>query len=179
MTPGHPGRKRRPAAASPAPRASGPERPGLRWGAAAAVLVLIAAWWLTPIYRPRIATGFDQISVLHRRVGIDLEQMRRGIHKGSYAALELVRDNTFPGAVILISDDPRDEPLNSILWCSYYLYPRVLYQKEHLAADSTLRPDFVMMTPYFPPDLPDSLRRHGVSAASPRGQEYMSRRENR
>jgi hypothetical protein len=66
-----------------------------------------------------------------------------------YGMLRATRAGSFDDAVILISDDPRDTPLNNILWCAFYLYPRVLVHESTLAARPELQADFQITTPHF------------------------------
>jgi len=66
-----------------------------------------------------------------------------------YRIVSRVKETTFEDAVILLSHDPRDGQLSSLLWCAYYLYPRTLIQVSAFEENPELAVDFVLLTPNF------------------------------
>ena len=101
--------------------------------------------------------------------------MRMGQFGQPYWVMRQVKANTFEDAVIVVTDNPADPPeLRSIVWCAYYLYPRVLVHESVLNADPILEADFVITTPNFVMGLPETevKPKLGLVPVSDRARQY-------
>jgi len=138
----------------------------------------IASFTLIPGYHARLGTAWNQTRVAPARLGIPLDAVRMSQFGQKYWLMKQVKAKTFEDAIIVVTDDPADPPeLRSILWCAYYLYPRVLVQESALRADPELEADFVITTPHFVMGLPDSVAKPklGLVPLSDRAREYATR----
>ena len=136
----------------------------------AAGLVLLLA---LPGYRPPILRCLNQVRALPERLTRSLEEVRAETVPHA-AFLAAARDASFPDAVILVTDHPDDAPLNSVFFCAYVLYPRVVIQPRTLDLHPDVVPDYALWTPHFSPGAPDSLRgRPGLVALSERARAYQ------
>jgi len=123
--------------------------------------------------------GLSSVHLDPRRLGASLDAIRIVQHGESYRVMRVLKDNTFEDAVILMSDDPAEPPeLRSIVWCAYYLYPRVLVHESGLRAHPGLEADFVVTTPHFVAGLPESVAapKLDLLPLSARAREYATRR---
>jgi hypothetical protein len=125
---------------------------------AAGVTALVTAGLVSlPGYRDRVATALRQVRGLPLRVHMSLDAIRADQLGEPYRVVYQVARNTFPDAVILVSDAPEDPlELRSIAWNAYYLYPRVIVHRAGLDSRPGLEADFIITTPHFHPGVPDS-----------------------
>jgi len=149
------------------------------WIAAALTVAVLSGLVSIPVYRDRLKTACRQFISIPRRLGASLDAIRIVQHGESYRVMRVLKDNTFEDAVILMSDDPAEPPeLRSIVWCAYYLYPRVLVHESGLRAHPGLEADFVVTTPHFVAGLPESVAapKLNLIPLSARAREYATRR---
>ncbi len=104
---------------------------------------------LWPVYRDRLASSWVQTRLLPLRLTESLDTITLQVVGAPYGMMEATRARSFEDAVIVISDDPRDAPIDYVLWCAYYLYPRVLVHESALAERPGIQPDFEIVTSHF------------------------------
>jgi len=146
-----------------------PHRLRLAAGALAAAALLAGLATLST-YNERLGSCWRQAKLLPGRFSTDVDALRE-MMVPEFPLLERVRENTFEDAVIRISDDPADERLHSVLFCAYYLYPRVLVQTETLERVPDLVPDFAVCTPHF---CIGDASLTGLVAISERGKRHLT-----
>jgi len=140
------------------------------------VLILIPLISRLPAYDSRLHASYSQVRLLPVRLGTSYDDYQASTSP-SYPGILQVRGSTFQDAVIVISDDPRDGDFASVAHLAYFLYPRILLRRAELRRTER-QADFVLVTPHFPAELPDSLRADGLSmfAVSPRDVAYNRER---
>ncbi len=117
------------------------------WLAALIALLVVSTVGRWPVYRDRLASSWAQTLLLPHRLTESLDAITFDCVGTPYGIMEATRVRSFDDAVIVISDDPRDAPLDNVLWCAYYLYPRVLVHESGLAPE--IQPDFEITTAHF------------------------------
>jgi hypothetical protein len=100
--------------------------PRQAWTAAVITAVALVSLFLLPAYRDPLIVGWNQARLLPGWLDMSLHEIRLKTMKEPYGVVAMARDRTFEDAVLVVTDDPADEPLSSVPWCAYYLYPRVL-----------------------------------------------------
>jgi hypothetical protein len=147
------------------------------WITGVLILGLVPLIELIPTYQTRIGPGLKQFRQIHKRVRWPLDDVRALLKPKAFPPLQLIRDETFTDAVVVVTDDPRDAPLNNLSWCAYYIYPRIVVNTDMLKRDPTIQPDFLLTTPNFPANFPDSARVYSMSALSARADEHIRARK--
>ncbi len=127
----------------------GDPAPARKWIAPLTVVLAVAAVLALPGYRERAGTLALQTRLLPRRLATDQDAVNLDAVGEPYRVMRAVREGTFPDAVVVLPDDPRDTPLNNVFWCAYYLYPRVLVHASALRSRPGLAPDFALDTAHF------------------------------
>lgn len=167
-------RGRRPRRGAPSAR-TGRSR---TWAGALLTFVALASLPLLPTYGNRLRPCWTQVRMLPDRVRLSADGARRALLGEPYQVMARARDAMPEDAVILISDDPEDRPLSSMLWCAYYLYPRVLVQPSTLRDHPEIAPDYVIFTPRFSGDRAEAvgLPHAGFLAVSERARRRAEER---
>ncbi|NNF07301.1 MAG: hypothetical protein HKN21_11120 [Candidatus Eisenbacteria bacterium] len=148
--------------------------PPLAWVAALIVVAMLVGVSQLPPYKPRLGTSYHQVRLFPTRLQMSQDELHLNFKRKDYPAVRRIRDSTFSDATILISNQAADKPLNSVLWLSYYLYPRVLVTNANLEIDPSIPLDFMIMTPNFHPGIPDSLATSRfVAPVSDRAKAYV------
>jgi len=153
--------------------------PALSWIVAALLLITVPLVGLLPIYQIRFVPGLRQFARLPNRIHWSLDDVHRLLKPKAFPPLRLVRNESFEDAIVVTSDDPRDAPLDNLIWCAYYVYPRVVVNTDMLRKNPSITPDFLITTPHFPANLPDSARTYSMTALSPRADAHIRARQGR
>ncbi len=149
------------------------------WAGALFTFVALVSLPVLPTYGSRLRSCWTQVTMLPDRVRLSADGARRALLGEPFQVMARARDAMPEDAVILISDDPADRPLSSILWCAYYLYPRVLVQPSTLRDHPEITPDYVIFTPRFCGDRVEvqGLPHAGFLAVSERARRRAEERQ--
>ena len=140
------------------------------WVGAMLTLAALVSFPLLPTYAARWHSCWIQARMLPDRIQLSAEGARAALLGEPFLLMARARSAMPEDAVILIPEDPDDLPLSSLLWCAYYLYPRVLVQPSTLRNHPEISADYVIFTPSFSGDHAEvaGLSQSGFLAVSER-----------